>query len=548
MLTVHQISKSYGIQPVLQKISFSLNAGDRVGLIGSNGCGKTTLMRILAGLESPDLGKLTYNQSGLRVGYLPQGFALDPAISFGELLAQFDDSATGDLEELSRLAAELAVRPSDQSLQADYDRVLQRLQGSKPANLLESILSRLGLEGIEPGQPIGTLSGGQKTRLGLAIVILQDPQLLLLDEPTNHLDMDMLEWLEDWLNDFSGGAIIVSHDRTFLDHTVSRILDLDATRHTLKEYSGNYSEYLEQVLLEREKMSQDYQDQQEEIAQLKDAIRHLRGIARYKRGGKGDTGDKFARGFFANRTRMTVARAKHLEQRLERLMNDERIEKPRQSWQIKLDFDPPARHGKDVLVSENLSIGYPGYPAFLENMDMTVHKGSRIVLTGPNGSGKTTLLRTISGELPPLNGQFRLGPSIRLGFMTQEQESLDPNQSAIEVIGSLTNLNETEIRSFLHYFLFSGEDPLRPVLSLSFGERARLMLAVLIAQGSNFLLLDEPINHLDIPSRTRFEQALVRFKGTVFAVVHDRYFIDRFATEVWLVQDHHVHVIPQQIT
>jgi len=539
MLTAHHISKSYGINQVLKDVGFTINAGERIGLIGPNGCGKTTLLRILAGEEVPDEGMVALTSPNLRMGYLSQGFEIDPQLSVTEVVSQ----ATGDIRSMEatmvNLAKALEENPQDANLQSLYDDVLQRLQ-LETRLPPSAILEPLGLADVADERPVSTLSGGQKTRLGIALVLLSDPSLLLLDEPTNHLDIQMLEWLEDWLRDFRGAALLVSHDRTFLDLTVTRILELDSQTHTVTSYVGNYSDYLEQKQIEREWQWQAYSDQQEEIVRLKNAARHLRGLAKFKRGGKADTGDKFARGFFANRGLGTMGRAKHIEKRLERILTEERIEKPRQSWQMKLEFGAPLHLGQNVLSLDGVTVGYPGHPLLLEEVNLHVHVGQRIVLTGPNGAGKTTLLRIIAGKLIPLKGDVHLGPSVRLGYMSQEQELLDPNRSALETIFHAAPFNETEARTFLHQFLFSGDDPLRPARDLSYGERSRLALALLVAQGSNFLLIDEPINHLDIPSRSRFEQALAQFEGTVLAVVHDRYFIDRFASEIWLVEDHRI--------
>jgi ATP-binding cassette subfamily F protein 3 len=346
----------------------------------------------------------------------------------------------------------------------------------------------------------------------------------------------MLEWLEDWLNRFQGAALIVSHDRAFLDNTVTSILELDPATHGIKSYPGNYADYLEQKLSEREKQLQAYQDQQDEIAQLRAAAAHIRGLTKMKKGGKGDSGDKFAKGFFGNRATKNVAgRAKHIEARIEKLLTEERIEKPKSSWQMKLDFGAPAHQSKDVLITEKLSVGYD--QPLLTDLNLSIRAGQRIALTGPNGTGKTTLVRTIVGKLPPLAGTLKLGATVKLGYMAQEQELLNPGLNALQTIQSVAPFNETEARNFLHYFLFKGDDALRPTRDLSFGERARLQLGLLVAQGCTFLLLDEPINHLDIPSRARFEEALANFKGTVLAVVHDRYFIERFASDVWTVKD-----------
>ncbi len=537
MLTVHHISKAYNIQPILEDVSFSINPGDRLGLIGPNGSGKTTLLRILAGHESPDRGAVVATRTGLRIGYLTQGFAPRPGITLGELLEQSLGNPAEVENELARLAGALALDPQDRSLQDAYQAALERMQALDFTLQPSVVLEPLGLAGIDPGQAVESLSGGQKTRLSLALVLLQDPLLLLLDEPTNHLDIAMLEWLENWLGQFSGAALIVSHDRTFLDNTVNRILDLNPETHTIREYSGNYTGYLDQYLAERERLAEAYSDQLYEIRRMR------QDIARTKQQSLRVELTTTSRQPGVRRYAKKVAKkAKSREKKLERFMeSDERVEKPKESWQMKLEFGEPVHVGQGVLKLEELAVGYPGGPALLSGLDLQVRLGQRIAITGPNGAGKTTLLRTIAGKLDPLSGQVRLGASIRLGYMAQEQELLDLQRSALEIIQHNAPFNETEARSFLHYFLFSGDDPLRPARDLSFGERARLELAVLVVNGCNLLLLDEPINHLDIPSRARFEQALANFNGTILAVVHDRYFIDRFASELWLVEDGALH-------
>jgi ATP-binding cassette subfamily F protein 3 len=391
------------------------------------------------------------------------------------------------------------------------------------------------------------LSGGQKTRLALSGVLLSSPQLLLLDEPTNHLDIEMLEWLEIWLVDSpltrSAAALVVSHDRIFLDRTVSGILELDPNTHRLRQYAGDYSSYLEQKQAERDHQWQAYTDQQEEIARLSRAAASVRSDAVFKRGGKADSGDKSAKGFFANRSKEHVKRAKQIEKRLERLLTEDKVDKPRQSWQMKLDFDQASASGRQALVLEDLAVGY-GELALLRQINLVVRYGDRIALVGPNGSGKTSLLNTIAGQLPPLAGASRLGSAVRLGYMAQEQDTLDPALDALQTIRRLAPLSETDARTYLHQYLFSGDDVFTPVSSLSYGERARLMLACLVASGCNLLLLDEPVNHLDIPSRARFEQALANFSGTVIAAVHDRYFISSFAATLWEIHQLSLVVTP----
>jgi len=452
----------------------------------------------------------------------------------------FSDRMQGGLlrlsEELEHLAIELAAQPDSPSLQRAYDDALAQINLTAESGWRgPGILASLGLGELEADMPVAHLSGGQKTRLALAGVLLGNPQVLLLDEPTNHLDLDMLTWLEDWLLAFKGGVLIVSHDRAFLDRVATGILNLDEDTHRLTAYAGNYSAYLEQKVGEQEKQWQEFRDQQDEIVQLKGAAASVRQLTKMRKGGKADSGDKFATGFFSNRTLGTMRRAKHLEKRLEQLTGENAIEKPRAGWQMKLEFVDIPDSGRDVLRLEGLSVGYDGTP-LLREIDLTVHLGQRIVLAGSNGTGKTTLLRTIAGRIPPLAGRARLGAGVQLGYMTQEQEDLNTQWTPLRTIQEITRGGETEARTFLHQFLFGGDDVFVPVGSLSYGERARLSLARLVALRCNFLLLDEPVNHLDIPSRTRFEQALAAFDGTVLAVVHDRYFIEGFASEVWRVE------------
>jgi ATP-binding cassette subfamily F protein 3 len=532
MLAVHHIAKAYGLTPILKNITFNVNAGERVGLIGPNGSGKTTLLRILTGQERPDSGHASLTPNDLRVGYLAQGFEPNPDQTIAQVLCEAVPDPDVLEAELAQIAQALALNPDQPTLQQAYDETLTRLSRSDPGQV-HSLLASFELDELDDNQLVGTLSGGQKTRLSLVLILLSDPQLLLLDEPTNHLDIAMLEWLENWLANFSGGALIVSHDRAFLDRTVNRILDLDPKTQTMREYSGNYSDYLEQFLNEQEKQWSAYKDQVYEIRRMKqDIVRQRESAMAIHRA---TTPRQPGVRVYAKKA---MKRAKSREKKLDRYIeSEERVEKPAQNWQMKLDFDDTGHIGRDVLTLTDLTVGYSQDQPLLQQLNEHIQAGSRVVLTGANGTGKSTLLRTIAGQLLPLHGQARLGGSVKLGYMSQEQELLDPAKTALETIQLAAPLNETDARSFLHFFLFSGDDPLRPIANLSFGERARLALAKLVAEGCNFLLLDEPINHLDIPSRTRFEQALKQFEGTILTVVHDRYFIERFASEVWLVEE-----------
>jgi ATP-binding cassette, subfamily F, member 3 len=545
MLTAHQISKSYQLNNILNEVSFNVNSGERVGLIGPNGCGKTTLLRILIGEETPEAGHANFTPSNLRIGYLSQGFTPPADLTISDLIK----TATGDPEvfetRLAELAVDLAANPAQPALQTEYDTILDRLQQPSDIGRLSTILNALEIDTIPDDQLATTLSGGQKTRLALALVLLSDPQLLFLDEPTNHLDIGMLEWLEDWLSAFRGAALIVSHDRTFLDRTINRVLELDPTTQKIRSFEGSYTDYIEQKTVEHEKQLTAYTDQIAEIKRMKRDIARTRAQAERTereassiRIGGEEMKIKGYKNYQQGIAKKVAKKYKSREKKLDRFIDsDDRVERPKASWQIKLEFENPNRLGKDVLAIEELSVGYPGFDPLLVDLNLQVQSGQRIAFTGPNGSGKTTLLRAIAGRLKPIHGRSRLGASVKLGYMSQEQETLDPKLNAVETIQSSSAFNLTETRTFLHYFLFSGDDPLRPISLLSYGERSRLMVAKLVAEGCNFLILDEPINHLDIPSRERFEQALSGFEGTVLAVVHDRYFIQRFATEVWVLED-----------
>jgi ATP-binding cassette subfamily F protein 3 len=538
MLQVTQLSKTYGLDPILEDINFTLNPGDRFGLVGINGTGKTTLIRIIVGEETPDKGAVNFFPQTLRIGYLPQGMNIDENSSIGLFLGGNPEELSDLEEDLGRLANSLANHPENQTDQSQFDLILNRI------NLIHEIqhqapviLNALGLGEYNLHTPVAHLSGGQKTRLMLSKVLMQNPQLLILDEPTNHLDIGMLEWLENWINQFQGAVLLVSHDRTFLDHTVNGILELDEHSHKISFTQGNYSEYLDQKIAKQDKQMHAYQDQLEEIDRLRRAASEMRSKAKYRKGGKTDPSktDGFSIGFFANRTKETIQKAKNIEKRVEKLMN-EGIERPARTWQMRVDFQETPNSGRDVLILDDLSIGY-GNLALVNHIDLILRFGERVALIGDNGSGKTTFIKTILGEIPALNGNFHLGSQVHVGYMSQEQSELDPESNVLETISKILSQNETENRSFLSKYLFKGDDVFKKVEKLSYGERARLSLACLVAQGCNFLILDEPINHLDIPSRTQFEKALSEFEGTILAVVHDRYFIEGFATQIWEVKN-----------
>ncbi|HEY3291776.1 MAG TPA: ABC-F family ATP-binding cassette domain-containing protein [Anaerolineae bacterium] len=541
MLQVNRISKSYGIQTILEDVSFIINRGDRVGLVGPNGSGKTTLLRIITGYEKPDSGRIDLEPS-TTIGYLAQG--LDA--SFGESVGSVMRSGIAGLQaaqvRVETLAEQMAAQPPSTQMLAEYGDALERFEalgGYALEHRAESILAGLELQDIPSERPVQQLSGGQRTRLGLARLLVAEPKLLLLDEPTNHLDIDALEWLEGFLADYRGAAMIVSHDRTFLNNTVHRILALNPRTHHIEDYAGDYSDFEIAKALERDKQWMVWKDQQDEIARLASAARHVRGIAKFRKGGKADSGDKFAggkHGFFAGRGVTTIRKAKHLEARIEKLLTDDKVDKPRGSWQMKLDFGEMTRGGQIVIALEEAGHAFDGKLLF-QHVNLVLRHGDRVALIGPNGTGKTTLLRAITGGLQLSEGAVRVGSGVKIGYMPQEHETLDPEATPLSTVQALSSISETESRNFLHYFLFEGEEVFTPVKKLSYGERARLILARLVVSGVNCLVLDEPVNHLDIPSRERFEAALDAFPGTVLVAVHDRAFIDRFAAALWVIED-----------
>ncbi len=539
MLSVNQLTKRFGDELIINNISFLINADEHVGLIGPNGCGKTTILRIITGEEPASSGSVSFSPPDLRIGYLPQGLEPEPGTTVREVLYPQAVRLAALEDALEQFSAALAEQPDDPATLEAYTRALdeiEQLGAMYEPDGSGAVLAGLDLDHLVLDDPVDILSGGQKTRLGLARLLVSSPQILLLDEPTNHLDITALEWLEEWLVSYSGAALIVSHDRTFLDRTVNRIIALDPVEMTAQSYPGNYTDYVDAVVRAKEKQWAQYRDQVVEVERLKhDIQRTMARAVRKENATKNDQQRRYAK--------KVAKKAKSKEKRLERyLESDERVDKPKLSWQMKLDFMEVPAGSQDVLRLEDLAVGYAPLPPLLSDINLTLRAGERVALLGPNGCGKTTLLRTIMGQIPALAGQVRLGPSTRAGYLSQEQDTLDPAENALAAILGSAPMSETDARSFLHYFLFAGDDVFVPVEELSYGERARLMLALMVAQGCNLLILDEPINHLDVPSRERFEQAMAAYDGTVLAVVHDRYFVDRFASSIWMAEDDGLHV------
>ncbi len=542
MLQVRNVTKWFGDLKVLDRISFTLNRGERAGLIGPNGCGKSTLLKIITGELEPDQGSVQFTPAGLRLGYLPQALDFPPDATVGDVLAAAQGERVSAEVRLAVLAERIATASNGELAEAlaEYDRALIEFDGGSSRRQADAaaVMTGLGLADVEQTRPVRGLSGGQKTRLGLARLLLSEPDLMVLDEPTNHLDITALAWLEELLSGYNGAILLVSHDRAFLDRTVTSVLALDDVTHTLREYPGTYTDYALAVDRNLEKQWAAYQEQQMRVQRLTASIRKLSGQAR-------NIENETIHFYYRRIAKDLARRAVTQKRRLERMLDSEDlVEKPGLTWKMKLEFPDMPRSGQDVVTITDLQAGYD-QRVVLDQVNLHLRFGDRTALIGPNGSGKTTLLRCITGQLAPWTGEVRLGRGVRLGYMAQEQETLNLAATPLALIREVAPLNETEARGFLHYFLFAGDEVFVPVGQLSFGERSRLALALLAVRGCNFLLLDEPINHLDIPSRESFERAMARFEGTVLAVVHDRYFIERFATALWSVEGGKVHVLAE---
>ena len=550
MLQVQNLHKSYGTTTVLDGINFVVNDGEHVGLIGPNGAGKSTLLRIITEREEPDTGTIVLQPRELRVGYLAQVFEQAAGMTVGEALAQAQRQLT-EAEQAVQYAAEAlsAGEDIDEAMRA-YEEAMARyevLGGWERGHHVEAVLEGLGLSDISRKTPVEILSGGQKTRLGLALLLLQEPGLLLMDEPTNHLDVEALEWLEEFVQSYKGSVVVVSHDREFLDRTVTRVLYLDPVVGTIKSYTGNYSDFEAEREREYEAHVETWKRQQEYVEHTRQDIQAKKSSALSL-----ERSTSPRQPGLRVLARKKAALAKSRERKLERYMElDERVDKPKSQWLLKLDFGPVPSGGRSVLRVEDVAFAYPGEdgegapdsrPMLLEGVSFDVQYRDRVALVGPNGEGKTTLLRLIEGALQPLSGKIKLGTGVRVGVLSQEGETLDLDKTVLDTALGERSMNESEIRAFLHMFLFEGDDVFRKVGECSQGERTRLQLALLVLRGCSLLLLDEPLNHLDIDGRRHFEEALDKYEGTVIAVAHDRAFLRRYPERVIEVRDGGVRV------
>ena len=506
LLQASGIQKSFGTDSILTNINLEVQSGERVALVGRNGSGKSTLLKIITGVEPYDAGELSFGKD-VSIGYLEQNSTLQSSRSIYQELESVFAELLEKEKRLRVLEQEIAKDHSEKRLE-EYDRLLEeftRAGGYTYHAEIQSVMHGLGFQNYSPDTPIGSLSGGQKTRISLGKLLLKKPDLLILDEPTNHLDIETLTWLENYLRHYPGAILVVSHDRYFLDKLVNKIYEI--SRGVSHRYTGNYSAYLQQKAADYERQMKLYEKQQKEIKNLEDFIQ--RNIAR------------------ASTTKRAQSRRKKLEKMtiIERPKGDDKT--------AGIRFDIKKISGNDVLSAQDLIIGY-GDNAIAKRLSFRLYREDSVALVGPNGMGKTTLLKTIIGALKPLEGSIRLGANVSIGYFDQEQKGLTPNKTVLnELWDDYPLMNEEDIRTALGSFLFTGDDVLKTVASLSGGERARLALAKLVMRRDNFLILDEPTNHLDLPSKEALEAALIDFPGTLLFVSHDRYFINRIATKVW---------------
>ena len=522
ILSCNNLTKSFGVESILENISFTVNEGDKIGVIGVNGTGKTTLFKIISGIYGYDSGEI-YTSKDCEIGYLEQNtnFYSDNTI-FTEVLEVFSDLIKME-EDLRKMECEISDKSSEtnspdlQKLMDNYSHKLELFQNSNGYGYkseAKGVLKGLGFNDDELEKPIKILSGGEKTRVLLAKLLLKKPTLLLLDEPTNHLDSDALEWLELFLKQYKGTVILISHDRYFLDQSVNRIFEIHNKK--LKAYNGNYSYYVEKSAIDKEIERKTYEDQQKEIKKQEESIERLKAYGREKH----------------------LKRARSKEKALSKIEVLDRPDGERKRAKIK--FIPAVESGNDVLAVRDVGMRFPDKVLF-KDLNLDIYRGEKVALIGPNGAGKSTLFKIIMNELQPMEGEVKFGTNVNTAYFHQEQKTLNLDNTVIDEIWDANpHLTQTEVRNMLGAFLFENEDVFKKISSLSGGERARVAILKLILSQSNFLLLDEPTNHLDIDSKEVLEEALVNYTGTIFTISHDRYFLNKVVDKILVLGENGV--------
>ena len=511
LLSLQNVNKSFVMNTVLKDVNLTLQTGQRMGIVGVNGSGKSTLFRLISGEMQPDSGTVSLVR-GTRVGVLTQHADIGSDLTVVEELSRVFEPVQEMERRLRRLEAEIAEKHEDpealEQLSWDYSRLMDRFEsagGYEWPSRIQGVLAGLGFSRARQEQPSRLLSGGEKTRLCLARILLMQPDLLMLDEPTNHLDLSSTQWLEDTLRKYKGTVMVISHDRYFLNAVCDCMAELSMTR--LTQYTGNYDQFSVQRQANLERQMKEFKLQQAEIAR-QEAI-----IARYR---------------MYNREK-SIRAAESREKKLEKM---ERIEKPVTEQKVRFSFETRRRTGDDVLIAKDLSKNFDGRTLF-RNFDLHLRAGERVAIIGPNGVGKTTLLNIITGRLTSDSGEVIFGANVDMGYYDQQQADLHSDKDVLhELWDDFPRMNPSEVRSVLALFLLTGDDVFQPIATLSGGEKGRVALAKLMLKKDNFLILDEPTNHLDMDSREVLEGALDDFDGTLLTVSHDRYFINRVANRV----------------
>ena len=509
LLQINDITKSFSGKEILSGCSFHMEEHEKCALVGNNGTGKTTLLKIITGNMASDSGN-TFLKSDMTVGYLSQLDAVSSECTIQEEMTKAKQDLLDEEAEITELSEKMKLLKGHELseamkrfsfLQHDFES----RNGYAVKSEITGVMKGLGFTEEEFDKVCDHLSGGQKTRVALGKILLQKPDLIILDEPTNHLDIASIEWLENYLRNYRGAVLLVSHDRFFLDRVVTKVFAIEDG--SIRTYSGNYSAFSEKQKALRDARYKAWLNQQEEIKHQEEVISKLKQFNREK----------------------SIKRAESREKLLDKI---ERLDRPTDDSSIRIKITPSIESGNDVLSVENLSKSFPGNPLF-SDLSFEIKKGERVALIGSNGTGKTTLLKIINRMEKPDSGYFRLGTNVKTGYYDQEHQVLHKEKNLFEEISdSFPELNNTKIRTVLASFLFTGDDIYKLIGDLSGGERGRVSLAKLMLSNANFLLLDEPTNHLDTSAREILEQALNEYEGTVFYVSHDRYFVNKTATRI----------------
>ena len=510
ILACRDLQKAYGIDVILERISFTLEEREKAAIVGVNGAGKTTLFRILTGEISADGGEF-YLKKETTTGYLAQNLQIDSGRTiYEEMLSVFEKiiQTEANLREIENEMGGLHGQALAEKMEeyAALQHYFEQNDGYGYQSRLKGVLKGLGFAESEFSRPLSQLSGGQKTRVHLAKLLLSRPELLLLDEPTNHLDIASIEWLEDFLRSYPGAVLIISHDRYFLDRIVTKVIEIEHKKSVV--YNGNYSAYWQQKEKNREVQQKTYEMQQKEIKHQEDVIRTLRSFNREK----------------------SIKRAESREKVLEKM---ERIDRPEAApEQMRLTLTPFLTSGNDVLHAEELSKSYGGQTIF-RHVSFDVKRSEKVAIIGPNGVGKSTLFRMLLKEIPSDSGLIRFGTNVFVGYYDQEQAKLDESKTIFqEIADTYPTLTAGQIRNMLAAFVFMGDDVFKPISALSGGEKGRVSLAKIMLSKANLLMLDEPTNHLDMFSKEVLESAINRYEGTCVYISHDRYFINKTAEKI----------------